>query len=578
MTDDDVERLLGIPPFDRMDPDRFPASAPLGEILRNDTRIHRYRHGDIIVREGDYGNSAFLILSGTVRVDISPEPELPAPVLGRRESKQKGLLEAVAQLWSSSDQPEVRESAGTAAQAGAGSREDAEGNVRLFLQDVPAVLERCRTVTLEEGELFGEVAALGRVPRTATVFSEGEAELLEIRWQGLRDIMRRDPELKGHIDEIYRERNLPTHILATPIFRHLNHVNAPDDCECEKCGAVREIVDSARLETWGDFDWHISYKRLVARRAEEGIEHEPLIAEEGHYPNGVILVRSGFARISRSFDSGHQTLSYLGRGQIYGFSEIVHNWRHEEQIPFQHSMRAVGYTAVVRVPTPIIDEYVLGPDRADPIIDRELLPPEISELETRPSTLDEVEEAGEDGEGVEQGILEHFVSRRFINGTATMAINMDRCTQCDDCVRACASTHDGNPRFVRHGPTVGNVMVANACMHCADPVCMIGCPTGAIHRDLTAGEVVINDTTCIGCATCANSCPYDNIRMVDIRNEEGEFILDVETGHPIQKATKCDLCSEQLGGPACQRACPHDALFRVDLTENLDEIAEWAKL
>ena len=33
----------------------------------------------------------------------------------------------------------------------------------------------------------------------------------------------------------------------------------------------------------------------------------------------------------------------------------------------------------------------------------------------------------------------------------------------------------------------------------------------------------------------------------------------------ILEATKCDLCHDQLGGPACQRACPHDALERVDL-------------
>ena len=60
-------------------------------------------------------------------------------------------------------------------------------------------------------------------------------------------------------------------------------------------------------------------------------------------------------------------------------------------------------------------------------------------------------------------------------------------------------------------------MVANACMHCVDPVCMIGCPTGAIHRESIEGQVVINDRTCVGCATCANSCPYDNIQMVEIR-------------------------------------------------------------
>ena len=37
--------------------------------------------------------------------------------------------------------------------------------------------------------------------------------------------------------------------------------------------------------------------------------------------------------------------------------------------------------------------------------------------------------------------------------------------------------HNNNPRFVRHGRTFDHFMIANACMHCMDPVCMIGCPT-----------------------------------------------------------------------------------------------------
>ena len=123
-------------------------------------------------------------------------------------------------------------------------------------------------------------------------------------------------------------------------------------------------------------------------------------------------------------------------------------------------------------------------------------------------------------------VMEFLTEHRYFNGTATMLIDLDRCTRCDDCVRACASTHDNNPRFLRHGPTNGRIMVANACMHCADPVCMIGCPTGAIHRSLSVGSVVINDLTCIGCGSCANSCPYDNIRLVAIRELDGRPVLD----------------------------------------------------
>jgi Fe-S-cluster-containing hydrogenase component 2 len=85
---------------------------------------------------------------------------------------------------------------------------------------------------------------------------------------------------------------------------------------------------------------------------------------------------------------------------------------------------------------------------------------------------------------------------------------------------------------------------------------------------------VIDDITCIGCATCANSCPYDNIRMVEIRDKDGSFVVDQETQMPIVKATKCDLCLDQPSGPACQRACPHDALVRMDLRDR-ERLVDW---
>jgi Fe-S-cluster-containing hydrogenase component 2 len=43
---------------------------------------------------------------------------------------------------------------------------------------------------------------------------------------------------------------------------------------------------------------------------------------------------------------------------------------------------------------------------------------------------------------------------------------------------------------------------------------------------------------------------------------------------PISKATKCDLCVENHGGPACQRACPHGALERMNLND-LDALSKW---
>ena len=54
--------------------------------------------------------------------------------------------------------------------------------------------------------------------------------------------------------------------------------------------------------------------------------------------------------------------------------------------------------------------------------------------------------------------------------------------------------------------------------------------------------------------------------MVAVREPGGALLLDRKTETPILKATKCDLCVDQLVTPACQYACPHDALERVDMS------------
>ena len=554
MTDRNVDRILSLLPFSRIDPSRFPRSIPLRGILRNDSRMVSYSKGDLIVREGDYGNSAFFIISGSVHVFLDP---LPGTLLGRREPQKKSLFQSLAQLWRNPRLPEMRRSAGAKSIPGAaddfkGAAQERTQQTNIFLQDFPVLVEKKRTCQMTAGAVFGEIAALGRTPRTATVVAGEPAELLEIRWQGLRDIRARDPELKAHIDQLYRQRSLLQHLRETPSFRHLDNA------------VLQKLADRTRFETHGHFDWYATYKHISELAPAERLQHEPIIAQEDHYPNGLILVRAGFARLSQRYNNGERTVSYLGRGQAFGAGEIVHGWRTGEPVPLQRTLRAVGYVDILNIPTAAIEELVL------PTLSSEDLANLVSTGRDAPP-VEFVEDAHG---GVNPEMIEFLVDNRFFNGTAAMLIDLHRCTRCDDCVRACAAAHDNNPRFVRHGPQHEGFMIANACMHCVDPVCMIGCPTGAIHRGSAQGQVVINDQTCIGCATCANSCPYHNIQMVEIRDRQGNFFSDRNTHLPIQKAVKCDLCVDQIGGPGCERACPHDALVRIDLS-NINQIAQW---
>jgi len=102
----------------------------------------------------------------------------------------------------------------------------------------------------------------------------------------------------------------------------------------------------------------------------------------------------------------------------------------------------------------------------------------------------------------------------LVEGQKLMLIDLDRCTRCDECVRACVNTHDdGHSRLFLVGPRHGQYLVPATCRSCLDPVCMIGCPVNSIQRGDNK-EIVIRDW-CIGCERCAQQCPYGSIQMHD---------------------------------------------------------------
>jgi Fe-S-cluster-containing hydrogenase component 2 len=183
----------------------------------------------------------------------------------------------------------------------------------------------------------------------------------------------------------------------------------------------------------------------------------------------------------------------------------------------------------------------------------------------------------EAGEG---HLINRLMDSGVFEGSDVLLIDEDECIRCDQCVNACANTHDGQTRLYRtEGIIFGNLLVPTSCRHCENPMCMTDCPPGnAIMRD-PKGEVFIHADRCIGCGNCAQNCPYDNIFMVhETRVKElGAFdrlkalvgLGGEDDSHEegATKAVKCDLCKDVGHGPACVRICPTGAAFRVSPNE-----------
>lgn len=190
MDDRTLDELLQLEPFRSMRPEAFPPHLSLRDLLRNDCRVREYQPSELVIRQGDYSNSAFLVLEGKLLVSLkllNPEafqPSLPA---------RKNWFQSIAQLWNRSAYPEVRRIRSNKDQAFQVQQE--EGQTRVFLQDIPGTLSLEGSQTLASGAIFGELSALSRSPRTATVVAQSKTRLLEIRWQGLRDLMKFDPAL-----------------------------------------------------------------------------------------------------------------------------------------------------------------------------------------------------------------------------------------------------------------------------------------------------------------------------------------------------------------------------------------------
>ena len=99
----------------------------------------------------------------------------------------------------------------------------------------------------------------------------------------------------------------------------------------------------------------------------------------------------------------------------------------------------------------------------------------------------------------------------------------------------------------------------DGCMHCEDPGCLKACPAPGAIVQYSNGIVDFVHENCIGCGYCVKGCPF-NIPRIS------------KTDHT---AYKCTLCSDRVAvgqGPACQKACPTQAI----VFGTKDQMKEWA--
>jgi len=479
-----IEDLVQLPYFQKV-------SGTFLELNRNAVVTRHFKPGEIICREGEYGSTAFYIVEGNAEVYLS------TPIAHvKSEGGASGFFRRLASTLTGRKQ----------------DRREGENDRRSIPIDASVDLPYDRPVaTLGPGDLFGEMTCMSLYPRSATVRASTDCVMYEML-RNVLDIMQRNKNIKGQLDDNYRLRALEDHLKSVPLFSTLS----------------REFIDSLR-------------DNVALLRFGKG----EVIVRQGDLADSFYLIRIGFVKVAEDHPQGELVLNYLGRGGYFG----------EIGLLSQDGRRTATCTALDHV-----EVVRIGADDFRRMVQQ--FPDVRASLETVAAR--HLEQNRQRVAKAADVPLDDFLTQGLMEAQSLLILDLDKCTRCDSCVKACADAHDGVTRLIREGLRFENYLVATSCRQCRDPLCMVGCPVGAIRRRQSL-EVIIEDW-CIGCGLCSRNCPYGNITMhpFDVAIEE---LASNGAGHKAkvskQKATSCDLCT-QHAEPSCVYACPHDAAHRVD--------------
>ncbi len=414
-----------------------------------------------------------------------------------------------------------------------GDDERSEESTRRFIPiDAPVSLAYDNpTAVLQAGEIFGEMTCMSQYPRSATVQAAEDVTVLEML-RNVLYILQRSKKSKAMLDRVYRERAVVSLLRSVPIFTSL-------------------FTEEQQFARFIDF----LRERVQLLRLNPG----EVIFRQGDPADSFYIVRIGFVKVSQRNPGGEHVLTYVGPGGYFG--EIGLMWEIPEikelvlrQYPrAAWPVRSATCTALDHVDVLRLakEDFYLIFDYAPQVRDQ-LVAAAVRNLQDNERAQREVQDVS----------LGEFLRQGLMNAQSLLVLDLEKCTRCDECTKACADAHDGVTRLIREGLRFDKYLVASSCRSCLDPYCMVGCPVGSIRRR-NSREIIIEDW-CIGCGKCAENCPYGNINMHPFEekrpdpNNPGRKVAVLQ-----QKATTCDLCAELDGQPSCVYACPHDAAHRM---------------
>ena len=422
---------------------------------------------------------------------------------------------------------------------------------------------------IPEGVQFGEMSVLAGVQRAATVCAPANApvQVLEVQRPALR-LLRKLPRFGEVLDRTYR-RNGRSSVIQT-------------------IKAATQLSQSAITQLEAISKFRIYSKNHILFRAGEPIRN-------------LYIIRSGWARLApadfhpseapedepvearRDWTRSAEEV-YIGQSHCLGAEAITRdsNW--------DSTCTLLGRTDVLEISVAKLRQY---PELRETLLlaFSDLVSPHDAAHNRQPLPVAKAQE--------------DLIETGLVDATNLLVMDMDLCVRCGNCSLACHKTH-GESRLLRRGihierpvsmkknASFQSLLAPSVCMHCKDPECLTGCPTGAIGR-FPGGQVDIDPKSCIGCADCATQCPYNAISMTprkgiafEVQSSWWKKWFGLSTGKlpPAVDQTedllavKCNLCAgtplnegrHQRHAYSCEENCPTGSLLRVDPRVYFSEI------
>jgi Fe-S-cluster-containing dehydrogenase component/CRP-like cAMP-binding protein len=452
-----------------------------------------------------------------------------------------------------------------------------EGQVDVYVRDETGT--STKVAEISEGKSFGEMAVLAGLARNASVVAPADAEVkvLEIQRPAFR-LLRKLPKFGHMLDVTYRDHGLKRTL--EDVRQATGAAFSPE--------LLKQLGNAARFTVYGKN--HLLFQ-----------EKDPI--------NRVVFIKNGWVRRTRGVGfnpelsemvlgvSDEMGVDFLGAGNCLGLEGI------REQSDWQYTATVMARTEVLEIS---IAYLTANPDLGAAVL-AEFGKLSGAEAATAPRPATDKRVVMAAGKEISTGV---------VDGMNLLVMDMDLCIRCGNCSLACHKIH-GQSRLLRRGihiarpvkpqsSSVQHVLMPSVCLHCQDPECLTGCPTGAIGR-FTGGQIDIDPKTCIGCGDCATQCPYNAISMIP-RNASHPLVsfprklVDWVTlaqpapPPPVTEtenllAVKCNLCNNTPLNPretrqpavngkrqtsrrqaySCEENCPTGALLRVNPREYFAE-------